>query len=841
MPQPLSSKDNSLFRQVVKCYESKQYKKGLKAAEQVLRKNPNHGDTQAMKALILNSQGHTEEAFALAKTALKNDMKSHVCWHVYGLLYRSVKNFEEAIKAYKFALRLEPESASIQRDLAHLQIQMRDYQGYIQSRKAMLQARPQLRQNWTAMAIAHHLAGDLAAAESVLNTYEETLKSAPPKSDTEHSEAVLYKNTIIAEMGETQRALEHLETIIKNNLDRAAVLELRAQYLLQLDRKEDAEKAYRVLVERNNEYRPYYQGLERSLSLNRTDAASLKPLAELYGSFAEKNERLDAARRIPLDFLQGDRFREAADSYLRRMLNKGVPSTFANVKALYEDEEKRRTIGELVEGYASDKQMNGSAEKQTNGDTADQFQLSVLYFLAQHYNFHLSRNLQKATESVDKAVELKASSVPYDYYMTKARTWKHYGNTQKASEVMNKAREIDEKDRYINTKCAKYQLRNNQNEDALKTMSKFTRNEVVGGTLGDLHDMQCMWYITEDGEAYLRQGKLGLALKRFKAIYDIFDVWYEDQFDFHSFSLRKGQIRAYVDMVRWEDHLREHPFFVRAAISAVKIYVRLYDKPDLAHGANGVDGGMDANERRKVLKKAKKEQERLEKAEAEKRDAEKKAANKKTATGADGEPKKEDEDPQGIKLVQTKEPLEDAMKFLSPLLEFSPKNVEAQNVGFEVFIRREKYLLALKCLLAASSVEPSNPTLHEQTIRFRRTLDARPTPLPPKVSEVINSTFTLLPASTSLIAHNDAYLSKHAHSASAVQAGLRVRKLLDAATQPQNEKDLIATLELSGATLEEAKAGLALLGDWSSAQEVKKAYLEAAGKRWPEATAFKAA
>jgi hypothetical protein len=28
MPQPLGSKDNSLFRQVVKNYETKQYKKG---------------------------------------------------------------------------------------------------------------------------------------------------------------------------------------------------------------------------------------------------------------------------------------------------------------------------------------------------------------------------------------------------------------------------------------------------------------------------------------------------------------------------------------------------------------------------------------------------------------------------------------------------------------------------------------------------------------------------------------------------------------------------------------------------------------------------------------------
>lgn len=33
MPQPLPSKEGSLFRQVIKCYESKQYKKGLKTCD----------------------------------------------------------------------------------------------------------------------------------------------------------------------------------------------------------------------------------------------------------------------------------------------------------------------------------------------------------------------------------------------------------------------------------------------------------------------------------------------------------------------------------------------------------------------------------------------------------------------------------------------------------------------------------------------------------------------------------------------------------------------------------------------------------------------------------------
>jgi tetratricopeptide (TPR) repeat protein len=369
-------------------------------------------------------------------------------------------------------------------------------------------------------------------------------------------------------------------------------------------------------------------------------------------------------------------------------LNKGVPSTFPNIKALYADPEKKAIVEGLVLGYTSEKQANGSAAVGTNGEVSDQFEQAVLYFLTQHYNYHLSRDLKKAMGYIDKLIELNPKSV--DYHQTKARIWKHYGNTKKAAETIEYARNLDLKDRYINTKCAKYQLRANENDAALETMSKFTRNEAHGGPLGDLHDMQCMWYLTEDGEAYLRRRDLGLALKRFTSVVDIFDIWYEDQFDFHSFSLRKGQIRAYVDMIRWEDHIRDHPFFTRAAISAVKIYLMLADNPDLRDPNKSPDHqNMDAAERKKAQKKAKKEQERREKEEADRKAA---AAKKATAKSSDDEPKKEDLDPKGLKLIATEDPLEASLKFLTPLLEFSPQNVEAQHVGFEVYMRRSNLL-----------------------------------------------------------------------------------------------------------------------------------------------------
>jgi peptide alpha-N-acetyltransferase len=242
----------------------------------------------------------------LGKVALKHDLKSYICWHVYGLLYRSAKHFDEAVKAYKYALKLEPESAQILRDLAFLQVHIRDYPGYIESRKLMLQAKPYIRQNWTALAVAYHLGGFPESAENILRKFEDTLKQPPPRSDTEHSELAYYRNGIIEETGDFQRALEHLESVYTTNLDRTGVMEARARLLLKLNRHSDAEKAYRALIQRNNEYRLYYESLETALQLDRSKEEDHPKLAKLYEAFIAENDKVDAARRIPLDFLQGE-------------------------------------------------------------------------------------------------------------------------------------------------------------------------------------------------------------------------------------------------------------------------------------------------------------------------------------------------------------------------------------------------------------------------------------------------------------------------------------------------------------------------------------------------------
>ena len=78
----------------------------------------------------MNCLGRKEEAYQLVRLGLRNNLRSHVCWHVFGLLQRSDKKYEEAIKCYRNALKWDKDNLQILRDLSLLQIQMRDLEGY---------------------------------------------------------------------------------------------------------------------------------------------------------------------------------------------------------------------------------------------------------------------------------------------------------------------------------------------------------------------------------------------------------------------------------------------------------------------------------------------------------------------------------------------------------------------------------------------------------------------------------------------------------------------------------------------------------------------------------------
>ena len=73
-------------------------------------------------------------------------------------------------------LCLNQENMNILRDAAHLQTQLRLFDGLVDTRFLLLKLRPNLRQNWIGLALAYHLNGNLPEAMRVLEQYGRSLK-----------------------------------------------------------------------------------------------------------------------------------------------------------------------------------------------------------------------------------------------------------------------------------------------------------------------------------------------------------------------------------------------------------------------------------------------------------------------------------------------------------------------------------------------------------------------------------------------------------------------------------------------------------------------------------------
>ncbi|KAK4719220.1 hypothetical protein R3W88_017558 [Solanum pinnatisectum] len=765
MGASLPAKEANLFKLIVKSYETKQYKKGLKAADTILKKFPDHGETLAMKGLTLNCVDRKSEAYELVRLGLKNDLKSHVCWHVYGLLYRSDREYREAIKCYRNALRIDPDNIEILRDLSLLQAQMRDLSGFVETRQQLLTLKPNHRMNWIGFAVSHHLNSNGSKAVDILEAYEGTLEDDyPPENERcEHGEMLLYKVSLLEECGFLERALEELHKRESKIFDKLGYKEQEVSLLLKLHRFEEGERLFRVLLSMNPDNYRYYEGLQRCLGLysenGQYSSDEIDRLEALYKSLGQRYNRSSAVKRIPLDFLKDDKFQEAAENYIRPLLTKGVPSLFSDLYPLYNHPGKANILGELVLRLEKSIKTTGGYPE-SEGKEPPSTLLWILFYLAQHYDRCGQYDI--ALVKIDEAIEHTPTVI--DLYSVKSCILKHSGDLSAAASLADEARCMDLADRYVNSECVKRMLQADQVALAEKTALLFTKE---GDQLNNLYDMQCMWYELASGESYLRQGELGRALKKFLSVEKHYADITEDQFDFHSYCLRKMTLRAYVEMLKFQDRLHSHAYFHKAASGAIRCYLRLYDCPPKSAAEEDDEMSKLPPSQKKKLRQ------KLRKAEARaKKDAEVKTeepSSTSVAKSGKRQVKPVDPDPYGEKLVQIEDPLVEATKYLKLLLKHSSDCLETHLLSFEVNMRKQKILLALQAVKHLLRLDAENPKSHLCLIKFFHKIGGLPSPVTEteklvwRVLEVEQPTFSQL-HEKSLIEANNIFLEKHKES-----------------------------------------------------------------------------
>ncbi|CAI5444592.1 unnamed protein product [Caenorhabditis angaria] len=698
---PLPAKELGCFKKIIKSYEQKQYKAGLKLAKQIMS-NPTyaeHGETLAMKGLILNSMGKTAEAQDCVKRGLKADLGSYVCWHVYGLVQRTEKKYDEALKAYKRALMLDKDNVTILRDLSLLQIQLRDYEGYLASKYDFLRLRGNQKTSWIGYIVAHHLVKDY---DKALGVMEEFIKNNKPDGyDFEHSELILYQNMILREAGRFKDALHALEQNSTHIADRVAYQEIRGTLLMELGHFEEAQKVWKQLLDRNPESLEYYNQLEACLRINGNEKDKLK----MYDDLAKRFPRAAAPRRLALYMVEGEELRTRLHSWIVPMIRKGAPSLFASLVPLYEFPKKVEVIETLINEFVKkmDDEGYNNVSLEENGEIEPPSTALWLYVLAAQH-FDRVGNVQLALNYIERAYQHTPTLV--ENLMLKARIYKHAGEYEEAARLMDEAQSLDTADRYINGKCGKYLLRAGRLEEAEKMLSKFTREGEKASS--HLTDMQCLWHEIECGKANRSLNKYGEALRRAHHVEFHFNTMIEDQYDFHSYCMKKMTLSAYVKLLRLEDVIWRNNYYYQAAKLAIKIYLRMLDRPEDMNEQNGlIRDGMSENEIKKMKKKLKKQKELEEEAKKKEKEKEVKEEGLQRGPQIDGE-----------QLLKTAKPLEDAAKFCQHLHVLGTQHVTGYALCAEVYRRKNKVLLVLKCLNEGSKLDSQHPLLHIQKVKF---------------------------------------------------------------------------------------------------------------------------
>ncbi|AET39028.1 peptide alpha-N-acetyltransferase complex A subunit NAT1 Ecym_3556 [Eremothecium cymbalariae DBVPG len=707
------SKDDNNMLEALKLYENKSYKKSLKILDGILKKNSTHVESLALKGLNLVFTEQKQDAELYVKKAVSRitgTLASPICCHILGIYYRQVKQYANSITWFQASLDNGSTNKQIYRDISSLQSQERDYTNLLVSRKVYWETFMGYRANWTALAIAYDLNSQYSEAVNLLSRFEELAKGKLTETEAyEHNECLMYKNDLMYKAaGDDEQhlkaVLNNLDKIEPDVFDKYGWLERRAAVYMKLGSSKEAAKVYRTLIKRNPDNFNYYKLLEISLDIqsnNRIRKALYEKLETFY-------PRAEPPKFIPLTFIKDEtELEKKLNHYIVSQLKRGVPATFCNVIPLY----KQR--GEVISSIA-EKIVLEYYNTLDDKEFPIQYVWTV-YYLAQHYLF--LKDFKKAKDYIEKAIEHTPTLV--ELYILNGRILKHLGLLEEAAWTVEKGRTLDLQDRFINTKSVEYFLGANMIDKAVQLVSLFTKNDNDANGVKDLHLMEASWFIIKQAEAYYRlyvehSKKLqslkneqtsiseeerenktaelkeleyqtekcrGLALKRFMAIPKIYKQFDDDKLDFHSYCMRKGTPRAYVEMLQWGDRIFCKPMFVRAMLGAAKIYFSMQDELDLTEQFTS----EQTNAAKKANKKARKEALAFNKR--------KEAEKKQVLAYAD------DEDVFGETLVAVKSPLEAFYtEFYKPFLNQADDNDKYHLLEFQYQARTGKLALSLGAL-----------------------------------------------------------------------------------------------------------------------------------------------
>jgi len=785
--------------------DSKKYDKAIKTADGILKKFPTHGETLSLKGLAEHQSGNKELGYNLARKGLRLDVASSNCYHVLGVIYRNDRAFYQAHKYFQTAMYHDPKNDRILRDLANLQLHLRDFEGHFKSRKALWKARPDLRVNWVGYALASHLIGEHEfAAHLVSLVQESSLSDAEMPTNkwevqNQHSELLLYKNFLLRDSHQWSEALVDLVNSQPRIMDKLHAKELVAELKIRTGDLAGAKTDFTALIHENPDNVTYHYGLLISHGLPisidsvftrglestgqkavqvKTDLSTLitpqlrTDLTQTYTELQKLYPKSLVTQQLPLMYwLEGAEFEKAFSKYAIPMFVKGVPSLFNSVKSLYKNPAHVASIAKWTQSAIArlEKELKFPDSEKTEDPTT---LLWVYYFSALH-ECQLGE-YETALKVVNKAIEHTPTVM--DVYLVKAKIYSKAGDDVAAAECVEKARTMDLADRNLNTRSVKYWLKAGNPTKAAANLGIFTKLDL--SHYSNIFTMQVMWYEAEAGNSNYKLDNLAKALKNFSNTIEHFYEISEDQYDFFHYAVRSFSLATFVRIMRMEDRLHGQEHYIHAAKGLIKCYLKLDDQLKAQQAKSGaapsapsfcpssfaynsyyalddtiVSPSSEGATKQKNLP-------------GKKKPIEAASAAVKTWNG------KNDRDPDGEQLKSTKIPLKKAAPFVQNLMVSAWDDPEAHILAIAFYLRTNQFLLALRSLTRVIELETAqNPSVHLAIVHFALSWSASASKTPSaKLNAMVDAKIKQILDSKTPEAYNAAYAASATNFSSRLAA-----------------------------------------------------------------------
>ena len=139
-----------------------------------------------------------------------------------------------------------------------------------------------------------------------------------------------------------------------------------------------------------------------------------------------------------------------------------------------------------------------------------------------------------------------------EFYLVKAEIEFKMHNNFQSLKTINEARKTDLADRYMNNICVKYILKCEFQDIAEVVMRLFMREE------SNLYDLQTQWYIIDVAKSFLKQRNFEAGLKHLDFVQKHFIEFQANEFDFHTYCIRKWTLREYTELIEFNDNVYDN-------------------------------------------------------------------------------------------------------------------------------------------------------------------------------------------------------------------------------------------------------------------------------------------